>query len=318
MSGDEPSAAPSMATEPPSMTPVEQASPKPTAQSESGRIRRVVLKHARDAFADEERIRAEWRALNYHAPPDLGRAIHEYDRFVELIADHGVSLDFLPPGEGVGMDSIYVRDASVVSDRGVILCRMGKAARRGEPEAQGLAFQALGLPVLGRITGDGCLEGGDVVWLDRSTVAVGRGYRTNAEGIRQLRALLGDEVEVIEVPLPHYKGPDDVFHLMSILSPLDSDLALVHSPLMPVPFRERLLARGMEFVEAPAEELDAKGCNVLALGPRRCLAAEGSPITRSRLEAAGVEVRVYEGEEITQKGSGGPTCLTRPLLRDPD
>ncbi len=169
---------------------------------------------------------------------------------------------------------------------------------------------------MGSIDGNGRLEGGDFVWLDESTCAVGHGYRTNAEGIRQLKVILGPEIEVIEVPLPHYKGPDDVFHLMSFVSPLDRDLMLVYSPVMPVPFRQRLLARGIRLVEVPDDEFETMGCNVLALGPRICLMVDGNTETRNRLEAAGCEVLVYSGQEISRKGEGGPTCLTHPLERD--
>jgi len=193
---------------------------------------------------------------------------------------------------------------------------MGKEARRGEPEAQGEAFHAAGIPVAGSIAGEGRLEGGDVVWLDARTLAVGRGYRTNDEGIRQLAELLAGEVdEIVVVPLPHGRGPGDVFHLMSILSPIDADLALVHSRLMPVPFRELLLARGVSLVEVADPEMATLGGNVLAVAPRRCVMISGNPATRARLEQAGAEVHAFDGAEICLKGSGGPTCLTRPLRR---
>ena len=214
------------------------------------------------------------------------------------------------------MDSVYVRDASVITDRGAVLCRMGKPQREGEPSAQEAAFRALGIPVLGAIQPPGRLEGGDVVWLDQRTVAVGRGYRTNAEGIQQLHDLLGDAVdEVIAVALPHWRGPADVFHLMSIISPVDTDLAVVYSPLMSVPFRERLLERGTTLVEVPDDEFDSMGANVLAIAPRKCVMVAGNPKTRAALERAGAEVFEYEGSEISLKGGGGPTCLTRPLAR---
>jgi N-dimethylarginine dimethylaminohydrolase len=154
-----------------------------------------------------------------------------------------------------------------------------------------------------------------VIWLDPETVAVGRGYRTNAEGVRQLRSLVGDGVDVIEVPLPHWRGQADVMHLMSLISPLDRDLAVVYSRLLPVPFRELLLERGIRLFEAADEEFDTMGTNVLALAPRRCLMLAGNPVTRRALEAAGCQVLEYEGTEISAKGSGGPTCLTRPLVR---
>ena len=201
-------------------------------------------------------------------------------------------------------------------DRGAILGRMGKPDREGEPSALERALRRAGVPIVGRILPPGRLEGGDVAWVDSRTVAVGRGYRTNTEGIRQLRSLLGSSVDhVVAVPLPHWRGPADVFHLMSLFSPVDANLAVVYSPLLPVPFRELLLKRAIELIDVPHEEFDSMGCNVLAVGPRRCVMLEGNPSTRTLLEAAGAEVHTYRGYEISRKGAGGPTCLTRPLRR---
>jgi N-dimethylarginine dimethylaminohydrolase len=285
------------------------------SQSDVGALQTVLLKHARDAFRDAAAVEAAWRGLNYLAAPDPGRAAAEYDRFAALLEEAGARIEWLPADDVTGLDSIYVRDASIPSDAGMILCNMGKAARATEPAAQAAAFGKLGLPVAGSVTGAGKIEGGDVVWLDGKTLAVGRGYRTNDEGIRQVREILGAGVEVVVAPLPHWRGPADVFHLMSILSPIDRDLALVYSPLLPVPFREVLLARGFDLVEVPEAEFESMGCNVLALGPRRCLMLDGNPLTRRRLEQAGAQVAVFTGDEICRKGSGGPTCLTRPILR---
>lgn len=286
-----------------------------TAQSEYGTLARVLLKHPREAFRDERRIAAEWAPLRFTAAPDLARAIGEYEAFVELLRRAGADVHLLPDSPGTGLDSIYVRDASIACDRGVVLCRMGKPAREGEPAAQEAALRAAGVEVLGTIQPPGRIEGGDVAWLDGRTLAVGRGYRTNDDGIRQLRELLGASVDVVTVPLPHWRGPADVFHLMSVLSPVDRDLAVVYSPLMPVPFRELLLDRGFTLVEVPGDEFESMGANVLATGPRRCVLVTGNPVTRSRLERAGAEVVEYAGVEISLKGGGGPTCLTRPLLR---
>ena len=277
----------------------------------------MLLKHPRTAWLDQESVDRQWEALHYLRRPDFARAVDEYDRFASALGDLGIDLAYLPADGTTGLDSIYVRDASVVTDRGVVLCAMGKAARDGEPAAHAAHFRAVAEPVLGAVTAPGRLEGGDVVWLDRRTLAVGRGDRTNDEGVRQLRGFVGDEIdEVIVVPLPHGRGPTDVFHLMSMLSPLDRDLALVCSPLLPVPFRETLLSRGIELVEVAPEELDGQAGNVLAVAPRTVLMLEGNPVTRARLEARGVEVHTFAGAEISLKGSGGPTCLTRPLLRD--
>ena len=198
----------------------------------------------------------------------------------------------------------------------MIICNMGKAERMNEPAAEKKAFEAAGIPVLGVITAPGTLEGGDVVWLDENTLAVGHTYRTNEQGIKQLKALLNPlGVQVITVSLPHYKGPADVFHLMSILSPVDSNLIVVYSPLMPIVFRDMLLQRGYELVEVPDGEFETMGCNVLALAPRECLMVDGNPETKKALEKAGCTVYVYKGAEISIKGGGGPTCLTRPIHR---
>lgn len=289
-----------------------------TFQSDSARLGRVILKHARDAFVDPDRVRAQWASLHYMDEPDFADACGESDAFASLLETLGVEVVWMPATDA-GLDSLYVRDASLVCDKGAILCSMGKEARRGEPALLEDAYRGLGVPVLGRISGKGRVEGGDVTWLGPRTVAVGRGYRTNDEGIRQFAELLGDAVDrILVVPLPHWNGPSDVFHLMSVISPLADDLALVYSPLLPVPFRETLLEMGIGLVEVPDEEFDTMGCNALAVAPRVAVAMDGNPETRRRMEAAGVTVHTYRGEEISAKGSGGPTCLTRPLERTAD
>lgn len=284
--------------------------------NEVGRLTRVALKHARDAFVDQNTINAQWKALNFAAPPDYERAVTEYDQFVEILHSAGAEVQFVPKDSRTTLDSIYVRDASIVVPSGLVVCSMGKPARDQEPAAHEQAFDACNgaLSIVGRITRPGRLEGGDLVWLDPRTVAVGRGYRTNADGIRQLRALVGESVEVIEVPLPHWHGPGDVMHLMSLISPIAYDVAVVYSPLLPVPFREFLLDRGYSLVEVPDEEFATMACNVLALAPRICLVLRGNRRTRYALERV-AEVIDYEGTEISVKGAGGPTCLTRPLIR---
>jgi N-dimethylarginine dimethylaminohydrolase len=285
-----------------------------TTHPETGPIKALLLKHPRQAWIDPENVRGQWRPLGYAAEPDLGRACAEYDALVEILRPYAGEVRFLAADARAGLDSIYVRDAACAGPRGLILCQMGKALRRGEPEAVRDFCRQEGWPVAGEIRTPGTLEGGDVAWLDPATVAVGHGYRTNAEGIRQFRELLApDGVEVVEVPLPHWDGPGDVLHLMSLVSPVDERTLLVHSRLLPVPFRKRLVESGFELVEVPVEEYAAMGTNVLALAPGKCLALAGNPRTSELLERAGIEVLTYEGREISVKGSGGPTCLTRPL-----
>jgi N-dimethylarginine dimethylaminohydrolase len=284
--------------------------------SETGRLARVLVKHAREAFVGTATIAAQWQALRFASPPDFRRAVAEYDRFLGALEAAGAAIEFLPRDDETTLDSIYVRDASIVAPRGAILCRMGKPQRATEPAAHERALRALGCPIAGRIEHPGTLEGGDTVWLDDATLVVGQGYRTNAAGIAQLIRLVGDGVEVIKVELPHWRGPGDVMHLMSLVSPVDRDLAVVYSPLLPVPFRSWLLDRGFRLVEVPDAEFDTMGVNVLALEPRRCLMLAGNPRTRRALERAGAQVIEYEGAEISLKGGGGPTCLTRPLVRE--
>lgn len=279
-------------------------------------LRRVLLKPPAAAFRSTAHIDATWAALHYTAPPDLPRAQREFEALCERLWAAGITVECLPPAPETGLDSLYPRDAAVLVDDGAVLCRMGKVARRGEPDALGAYLHSRGVPILGAITGEGCLEGGDVVWLDARTLAVGQGYRTNAEGIRQLARLLGSRIDtLLPVPLPHWNGPDDVLHLMSLISPLDVDLALVYDRLLPVPFLQALRDRGYRLIPVPDAEYETMAGNVLALGPRRALMLAGNPRTERRLRDAGVAVWTYEGTEISRKGSGGPTCLTLPLQR---
>ena len=279
-------------------------------------IRQVLLKHPKDAFINQSKVDREFVQLNYSGTPDYHRACASYDSFLNLLKSFGIKIHFLPVSKSTSLDSVYTHDPCIVSNNGVILCNMGKTARLSEPEAVKEYFQSIHVPILGRIEPPGTLEGGDVVWIDEQTVAVGDGYRSNAEGIYQLKALLGNQVDnLISVPLPHWTGPEDCLHLMSIVSPIDHDLYLVYSRLLPVPFRKYLLDRQIQFIEVPDEEYDSMGCNVLAIEPRKVIMIKGNPITQRRLEREGVEIHTYDGSEISLKGAGGPTCLTRPFLR---
>lgn len=285
-------------------------------ESNTGPLRSVLVKSPRQAHGGQAGLSAAWRALNYPAEPRYDTAVQQHDHFVALLKKAGAEIHELPAADATGPDSIYTHDPVIVTRRGAIACRMGKEARSAEPAAALRWMNAMDIPVLGHIVAPGLLEGGDVVWLDSRTVAVGEGYRTNAAGIRQLRALLGDLVdEVITVPLPHWTGPSDCLHLMSLISPVAQDLAVVYSRLLPVPFRQLLLDRGYELVEVPDAEHDLMGCNVLAVGPRRVVMLAGCPATEAGLKSAGAEVWTFDGSDLCLLGGGGPTCLTRPLLR---
>jgi N-dimethylarginine dimethylaminohydrolase len=285
-------------------------------QSSIAEVRQMLVKHVSKAYISQENIDQQWRNLNYLGKPDFTKAVDEYEAFLALIKSFDLEIHYLPQSDETGLDSIYTHDPLFIFDRGAVLLNMGKQQRSGEPGSAGVFLESMGIPVSGKITGEGRVECGDILWLDERTLAVGEGYRTNAEGIRQLRHILGDAVdEIIPVPLPHWTGPEDCLHLLSNISPVDRDLAVVYSRLLPVPFRLTLLERGYKLVEVPDEEYDTMGCNVLPLAPCRCIVLDGNPKTKARLEKEGVEVLAYRGEEISLKGAGGPTCLTRPLLR---
>ena len=287
-----------------------------TCQSEYLPLHSVLIRPLLEAFRDQATIASQWEGLNYLSEPGLEVAIQQYEKFESLLGMEVSEVYRMPRRDGLTLDALYCRDASIATDFGMILCRMGKEARRGEPASHREVFDAMGIPILGSIEAPGTLEGGDVAWLDRETLAVGHSYRTNASGIEQLKALLEPKgIEVIVADLPHFRGPSDVFHLMSILSPVDRDLAVVYSPLMPISFRNMLSDRGYNLVEVPEVEFDTLGSNVLATGPRQCILAACNPQTEAALRQAGCEVTTYKGSEISLKGGGGPTCLTRPYQR---
>jgi N-dimethylarginine dimethylaminohydrolase len=273
----------------------------------TGRLERVLVRPPGTDFS-------RWREYGWRAEPDALRIAEEHEELQAALAEAGAEVVVAETAADGNLDAVYVYDPAIVTDRGAILLRPGKIERRGEVEAMRADFQAAGLPIAAELEEPALAEGGDTLWLDDQTLVVGLGYRTNEGGARQLAEAL-PEVEVLTVDLPHYHGPDKVMHLMSLVSPVDRDLALVYLPLMPVRLVELLQERGYELVEVPDEEFESMGCNVLALGPHVALALNGNPETRRRLEAAGVDVRVYSGEELSRKGDGGPTCLTRPLER---
>jgi len=287
-----------------------------THHSEYLKIESIFIKPVELAFVSETQLSEQWLDLNYLSQPDFDISLAEYAAFEKSISTNGVKKHRFPFDEKLTLDAIYCRDASIATDFGMIICNMGKSGRINEPESHKQVFMDLDIPILGEIKAPGTLEGGDVAWLDEKSLAVGHSYRTNTEGIAQLKQLLEPYgVDIIVAELPHYKGPQDVFHLMSILSPVAEDLAVVYSPLMPIKFRNELIQRGYKFVEVPEEEFESMGCNVLAIAPKKCIMVDGNPKTKNALIKAGCEVIAYKGTEISVKGGGGPTCLTRPMLR---
>ena len=277
---------------------------------------RVIVKRPAEAFASPAKMEAEWRDLGFTALPDLARARDEHAAFVALLEGAGAEVLALPAAAGTTLDSIYVHDPGLVAEAGVVVFNMGKPQRCGEGPALRAALLAWDVPVLGEVMAPATAEGGDMLWVDARTLVAGRTYRTNAAGVARIRDLLSPQgVAVVEAGLPSWNGPDDLIHLLSLVSPVAEDLAVVYRPLMPIPLLELLEERGYRLLDVPAEEFPLMGPNVLALAPRRVVMLRGLPRTRALLEGAGCEVLEYAGDEISRKGNGGPTCLTRPLWR---
>jgi N-dimethylarginine dimethylaminohydrolase len=272
-----------------------------------GELRRVLVRRPLPEDA------AAWATFGWRAAPDVARAQAEHEAFCLLLEEAGAEVLVSEHDPG-NPDAIYTYDATLVGGDGALLLRPGKEGRRGEPEATVVALEAAGVPVAGRVLLPATVEGGDTVWLDVETLLVGIGYRTNPEAVGALRSAFPG-VDVIAFDLPHWNGAGEVMHLMTFISPLDRDLALVYPRIAPTRLMWLLAERGIAVVEVPDEEFETMAPNVLALGPRRALALEGNPETRRRMERAGVDVVTYRGDEISRKGDGGPTCLTRPLLR---
>lgn len=274
----------------------------------AGRLERVLVRGPDPAAAEA------WRDYGWRAEPDTARETAQHEAFrAELERAGAEVLLATDPSVATNPDAVYVRDPVLIAPGGAILLRPGKPGRRGEPDALGNDLVP-GVPVIGRLDKPATAEGGDLLWLDSRTLLAGRSYRTNDAGIEALRRLLPG-VTVMAFDLPHLRGPSDVLHLMSLVSPLDADLVVAHLPLLPSRLAEELDARGIGIVEVPGDEFDTMGPNVLALAPRVALALDGNPETASRMRAAGVDVRTYDGSEISVKGDGGPTCLTLPLRR---
>lgn len=257
---------------------------------------------------------ADPQKWHYTAQPDLAVAQQEHAALVQIVRQAGAEVIYHDVPLPNHADALFVHDPALVTDKGAVILRMGKPLRQGEEAAQAAMFAKLGIPIHYTLHGTAQAEGGDLLWVDEQTLAVGLGFRTNGEGLRQLQEAL-PEVNVIPVHLPYYTGPEACLHLMSFISLVADDLAVVYLPLMPVPFFQFLQGRGMRFVEVPDREFLTMGPNVLALAPRYCVMLENNPITQRRLEEAGCRVWIYKGDEISLKAEGGATCLTRPLWR---
>lgn len=284
------------------------------SQSMAAPLRRVLMRSARSAMRHA-------RPEEWHYGPDFDpeKAALQHDEFARLVAASGAVIEWLTDADDGLADSVFTHDPSLVTDQGAVILSMGKALREPEPALHEAAYERLGVPVLGRIEAPGQVEGGDCVWVDATTLAVGRGVRTNQEGIRQLAALLEPKgISVHGFDLPLWQGEDACLHLQSVISPLAENLALVHAPLLPAAFYQMLRERGIALVHGDPEEFHAShglSLNVLATAPRQLIAVAGFPKTAAAMEAAGCKVQTFEADALCIACEGGPTCLTRPVLR---
>ncbi len=275
-------------------------------------LRRVLVRRPDEAFGGADPVK--W---HYTDRPNLVLAQQEHDAFVASLEQTGVEVIYHDTPLPDHADAIFVYDPALVTEAGAVILSMGKALRRGEEEAIARRFETLNIPILYTLHGQARAEGGDLMWLDEHTLAVGLGFRTNAEGLRQLTEALSElKVELLPMQLPYYQGPEACLHLMSLISLVDQRVVVVYLPLLPVPFYQYLKEHDFRLIEVSNEEFVTQGTNVLTLAPGQCLMLEGNPVTRRRLEAAGCEVVTYRGHEISLKAEGGPTCLTRPILRE--
>ena len=277
-------------------------------------LRRVVVRRPPKAMASADP--GEW---HYTGAVDIDAALAEHDRFVSLLKSSGVDVDYMDDDPDAHPDSLYTHDPSMATPRGAVIARMGKKLRRAEAALHEAYYRRRDIPLYGAIEEPGTLEAGDTLWIDASTLAVGRGFRTNDEGIRQLKQMMAAaNVAVEPFDLPCFQGEDACLHLMSLVSLLADDLALVHMRYSPVRLLQLLVERGYNLVPMPEDEFLSSNTisgNVLAIRPRTCLMVEGLGETQRALEAAGCTVRTFKGREICIKPEGGPTCLTRPVHR---
>jgi N-dimethylarginine dimethylaminohydrolase len=284
--------------------------------SMTGPLQRVLVCSPRTAGWNQPERAARWRDLGFHHAPNFEIAQSQHDALCRELEAAGAEVIELPPAADLSLDAVYAHDASLATDFGVLVMRPGKANRVAEGRNHGSFCVRMGVPTLAKVVAPGSTEAGDILWLDSKTLLVGHGYRTNASGIEQMRALLVlHGIEVLSAPLPYGSGPSACLHLMSLISLLDEKTAIVDLPWLAVETVELLKSRGFQFVEIDYSERDTLACNVLALGSRRLLASEENRKTNDRLRQAGFDVRTFPADELCINGSGGPTCLTRPLLR---
>ena len=281
-----------------------------------GALQRVMVCAPEAAGWNDPRRVAQARNLGFPRAPVFELAEAQHRRLCQILQEAGAEVSYLPTSPDLTLDAVYTHDASLATDFGLIAMYPGKSNRVAEAARQREFCAGLGIPTLGEVKAPGKTEAGDMVWLDEGTLLIGLGYRTNREGIEQMRGLLKPHgVEVLAAPLPYGPGPSACLHLMSLFSVLDEKTVLVDLPWLAVETVELLKERGYRFIEIDSPERDSLAVNVLSLGRRRLVAIEENRKTNQRLRDAGFEVHTFPGSEICINGAGGPTCLTRPLLR---
>ena len=284
--------------------------------SMTGELRRVMVCPPGNAGWNDPRKASAWRELGFQHAPDFAVAQSQHQTLCRLLGESGAEVLNLPAADSLTLDSVYTHDASLATDYGLVLMNPGKKNRVAEARAHADFCGPLGIPVFGEIGLPGTSESGDIVWLDPQTLLIGHGYRTNQAGIEQMRSVLSRKnVEVLSAPLPYGPGPSACLHLMSLMSVLDEKTILVDLPWLAVETVELLKQRGLRLIEIEYGERDTLACNVLSLGQKRLIAIDENTKTNQRLRDAGFDVRTFPGSEICINGAGGPTCLTRPLLR---
>lgn len=278
-------------------------------RSSTADLRKVLVQRPGAAFGRAH----DDPAHGFLHPVDLERAQREHDGLVAALDGLGVEVHDLGAADAPDPDLVYVFDPLLVVDAGAVPLRPGKPNRAAEPAIVEAWMNGQGVPTAGRIEAPGSVEAGDTVWLRDALFVIGRSLRTNDAGARELAAIVGGDVRIVD--LPYWRGPAELVHLMSVISPVADDLAVVFRPLLPAGLHEWLAELGIRTVDVPEAEYPTLGCNVLAVRPGVVIVAEGNPGTRRGLEAAGVEVHAVALAEVGENGCGGVTCLTRPILR---
>ena len=232
--------------------------------------------------------------------PNIIEVVHNI--FVKMLEDSGTEIYYMRGDDYEIADSVFTYDVSLMTPSGAILMSPGKMLRRGEQNLHKNFYHKHSIPIVGSIVGNATAEAGDTLWIDDKTLIIGRGFRTNLAGLEQLKKILNpQDINVYSFDLPVYSGESSCLHLMSLISLI-----------------ELLQKHNFTIIQAPFDEFkksDTLSVNVLATKPGECIMIDSAPKTLDLLRGAGVHVKVFHGDPLCIACEGGPTCLTRPLLR---